>query len=300
MDIFDLHCDYLSRKQMNQIDTMFTYPRMVAGNVRLQAFAIFVSRQFVGNRWLAMLEQAAHFKDWCAQYGVCSITAGSEIDALPGSKRGAILTVEGLDDIPAHSDALERLFAAGVRSLSLTWNDSNLAGDGSNSNWNGGLTAWGRKVVEWCNYKNVLIDASHLSEQTFWDVFSHTNAPLYCSHSNTKNILNHPRNLSDSQILAIIANGGVIGITFVNAFLNCSNVSGIADVIKNVYRICELGGSKCVAFGSDFDGVETPLLGIEHPGKWQQLVDALAAHFSLAEIEDFAFHNAARLFSKWI
>jgi membrane dipeptidase len=272
----------------------FTYERMVKGEVRIQTLSIFVSRNYIGNRWEAMLEQAAYFHAFCNQFNVEPLVSKCQLNPL--LKRSAILTVEGLDDVPADEEALNMLYALGVRALSLTWNGSNSAADGALSSLHKGLTEWGRRVVQWCNEKHVAIDASHLSESSFWDVLTQSKKPIYCSHSNANSVWNHPRNLSDNQIQAVIQNDGIIGLTFVPAFLNRLNVSGIKDVIENIYRICELGGEGHISFGSDFDGVDLGLKDIEHPGKWQGLVRMLSNHFPYTFIENIAFHNAFRFF----
>lgn len=299
MEIFDLHCDYLCQRQLKQSDTKFSYKRMREGHVRIQAMAIFVSRTCAKNRWAAMLEQARIFKTWCAEHAVTHLLNRKQLD-VHTFKRAALLTVEGLDDVPDNLSALQQLYDVGVRSLSLTWNGANRAGDGAHAARHGGLTDWGKSVVTWCNQNNVALDASHLSERSFWDVLSMSKRPIYCSHSNVKSIVNHPRNLSDEQIKAIIQARGIIGITFVPEFLNRLNVSGINDVIKNVYHICELGGEHCVAFGSDFDGTDGSVQGIEHSGRWQHLIEKLTPYFSTANVQQFAFSNAFHYFSKTI
>ena len=295
MEIFDLHCDFLCQTQMHRRNTMFSFERMVAGGVRVQVLAIFVSRDFKGDRWKAMHEQATMFAEWCKHNKVEPLLSKLQLQNHQ-SKRSAMLTVEGLDDVPADEEALALLHTLGMRSLSLTWNGANAAADGALATVHGGITEWGKRVVRWCNRNRVAIDVSHLSEQAFWDVLQESRAPIYCSHSNAKSVYWHPRNLSDEQLVAIIKNNGTIGITFVPAFLNRANVSDIADVIKNVYRVCELGGSNHLSFGSDFDGVEVPVNGIEHTGKWPDLVQAFIPHFSYTDIEKFTFRNASRYF----
>src|SRR5690606_3795964 len=97
------------------------------------------------------------------------------------------------------------LYRLGVLSLGLTWNKANLLADGASEPRGGGLTEFGREVVALNNKYGVLTDVSHLSERGFWDVIELAEAP-FASHSNARALCDHPRNLTDEQIRALIQN----------------------------------------------------------------------------------------------
>ena len=159
------------------------------------------------------------------------------------------------------SACLRQFYRLGVRNLGLAWNFRNAACDGvSESRTNGGLTQFGVKVVEECNRLGMLIDLSHLSPAGVDDVLNTSLQPVIASHSNARALCDHPRNLTDAQLEAIAMRGGVVGVTFVDAFLNARNPSRatLDDVITHLEYMLSRIGPDSVALGSDFDGCTTP------------------------------------------
>ncbi|MEO6348932.1 MAG: membrane dipeptidase, partial [Aquaticitalea sp.] len=129
-------------------------------------------------------------------------------------------------------DKLEVFYNSGVRYITLTWNNSTpwatSAADetnpegAKNSEGKKGLTAFGKKVVHKMNSLGMLVDISHVGEQTFWDVIATTTKPVIASHSSVYAICPHKRNLKDDQIKAIAKNGGVVQINFNSGFIDPS------------------------------------------------------------------------------
>ena len=102
-----------------------------------------------------------------------------------------------------------------------TWSNRNDIADGVNEEGSGGgLTVFGRKVVQEMNRLGMLIDVSHIAPAGFWDVINLSTKPIIATHSNAKGLCPHPRNLDDKQIIAINENDGLIGITYARQFLN--------------------------------------------------------------------------------
>ena len=103
----------------------------------------------------------------------------------------------------------------------------------------------------------MLVDVSHISERGFWDVLDVTVAPIIASHSNCKTLCNHSRNLTNEQLKAIAANGGVVGITFVPGFITedgWQNTPPFAQLINHIEYAIDIAGIDHVGIGSDFDG----------------------------------------------
>lgn len=121
-----------------------------------------------------------------------------------------LLGVEGLDGCAQDIDAIEWLYAQGVRHVSLTWNGGNAFAAGINAV--GGLTALGRLAVRRIQEKGMLLDVSHLNDLSLRDVLWETRGPLVASHSNSRSLCDVPRNVTDAQAKAIAATGGLIGI----------------------------------------------------------------------------------------
>jgi membrane dipeptidase len=177
----------------------------------------------------------------------------------------AVLHLEGADAIDTDLDALHVLYRAGLRSLGLVWGRPNAFAEGvavhyrRSPDTGPGLTEAGRRLVRACNELRVAIDVSHLNERGFWDVAELTNAPLVATHSNAYALCPSTRNLTDPQLDAIAASGGMVGLNFAVNFLR-EDAARNADtplevMVRHVDYLVERVGIDCVGFGSDFDGV---------------------------------------------
>jgi membrane dipeptidase len=177
----------------------------------------------------------------------------------------AVLHLEGADAIDTDLDALHVLYRAGLRSLGLVWGRPNAFAEGVAMHYRRspdtgpGLTEAGRRLVRACNELRVAIDVSHLNERGFWDVAELTNAPLVATHSNAYALCPSTRNLTDPQLDAIAASGGMVGLNFAVNFLR-EDAARNADtplevMVRHVDYLVERVGIDCVGFGSDFDGV---------------------------------------------
>jgi membrane dipeptidase len=177
----------------------------------------------------------------------------------------AVLHLEGADAIDTDLDALHVLYRAGLRSLGLVWGRPNAFAEGVTVHYRRspdtgpGLTEAGRELVRACNDLRIMIDVSHLNERGFWDVAELTNAPLVATHSNAYALCPSTRNLTDPQLDAIAASGGMVGLNFAVNFLR-EDAARNADtplevMVRHVDYLVERVGIDCVGFGSDFDGV---------------------------------------------
>ncbi len=131
--------------------------------------------------------------------------------------------VEGGHAIQGSIDRLRRLHAAGVRYMTLTWNNGNLwagAAAGANNTRTAGLTAYGKQIVREMNRLGVLVDISHVSDSTFWDAIRTSAKPVIASHSSSRAIGLHRRNLTDDMLRAVGTNGGVVNVNFFNQFID--------------------------------------------------------------------------------
>src|SRR5215218_4544779 len=198
----------------------------------------------------------------------------------------AVLHIEGAEAIDPDLGALDVLHEAGLRSLGPVWSRPNAFGHGvpflcpSSPDTGPGLTALGKELVSACNRLKILIDLSHLNEKGFWDVAETSNAPLVATHSNAHALSPHSRNLTDEQLAAIRATGGMVGVNFATSFLRAD---GRADgdtpaelVIDHLEYMLERVGEDGVGFGSDFDGARVPA-GIGNAAGLQHLVEIMRA-----------------------
>lgn len=183
------------------------------------------------------------------------ITNGNDLRrVMEGGTCGAILTVEDARAVCGSLANLRMLYRLGVRAMTLSWNRDNDVADGTFSARNIGLTPFGREVVREMNRIGMIIDVSHMTKKGFWAVLEESKMPVMVSHSNCSAVFEHPRNLDDEQIKAMIQTGGMIGINFYPKFLSEEN-HGMEDLLRHIEHILSLGGEKCIGLGTDFDGV---------------------------------------------
>lgn len=169
-------------------------------------------------------------------------------------KMSAILTLEGTAGIDYNPGLLEDLWAIGFRVSSLGWNEKNPL-TGSNVT-GGGLTDLGREYVKEAQKLGMRIDVSHISDEGFWDIMKITEAPILATHSNSRAVHNHSRNLTDDMFRAIRETGGVAG------YNTCRDFTGenpdLDTVCDHILHFMELDPEgKHIALGGDLDGVET-------------------------------------------
>jgi membrane dipeptidase len=156
----------------------------------------------------------------------------------------------------------------------------------------------------WCssergivNRLGMVIDVSHLADPGFWDTLELSKAPVIASHSNTRHLCDHPRNLTDEQIKALIARDGVMGLTFVDFFtVQEKRTVWIDDLLRHLDHVCALGGVDHVAFGSDFDGIIETFGDLRFAGDYSHLVEALLKRYKEAEVMKFMQGNWLRVF----
>ena len=311
MKIIDTHCDALWKMQMAKRKVLYDGPlsyrnaaeletnleRLQAGGVKVQFFAIFILPDVPADeQWQHALEQVDLFYTEILGKNpeMKHIREFSEINDLKEGEIGAVLTLEGAECIGNDITKLQTLYRLGVKSFGLTWNHANLCADGSGEPRGAGLTNFGKKVVALNNEHQVFTDVSHLSDQAFWDVLETAELP-FASHSNARAICNHPRNLSDDMIRALIEKNGLMHIVFFPDFIkgNSSTVT-IDDVIRHIEHICSLGGEKHIGFGSDFDGINRYVENFAHSGEYPNLINELLKHYPEETVRGFAYENFMR------
>lgn len=198
---------------------------------------------------------------------VCTSRAAIDAAIAEGSL-AVVLHLEGAEAIDPDLAMLEVLHAAGLRSLGPVWSRPNAFGCGvpfrfpSSPDTGPGLTEAGTALVRACNELRILVDMSHLTEQGFWDVIRHSEAPPVATHSNAHALCPAARNLTDRQLDAIRERNGMVGVNFATAFLRSDgNMRADTDLDLLVrqfdYLIGRLGEDK-VGLGSDFDGAVMP------------------------------------------
>lgn len=270
--VVDAHCDTLTvldrqERRLGQQSRRghVDIPRLALGGVNLQFFAVFISKEYRDNPLARALQV---FDTFFAEMDENSEKAGivcspQDVESIVSrNKLAALLTVEGGEALAGRIEVLRMFYRVGVRGLTLTWNGRNELGDGvSESGTGGGLTRFGVSVVREMNRLGMLVDVSHLSEKGFWDVLRESDRPVIASHSNCRALHDHPRNLWDQQIEALAAGGGVVGLCFYPLFLGRGRAS-LEMLLDHAVHLADVAGVDCIGLGSDFDGIESVVPGI--------------------------------------
>ena len=218
--MLDMKTDITARLADGHVDV----PRMKEGGLTAAFFSIWVDARYAGRaayqRALDLIGAVRALADTNPEVELAT-TADQVRAAAARGHIAALMGVEGGHAIANSLTKLDSLYGRGVRYMTLTWNNGNdWAGSSTDPNRHGGLTPFGRTVVRRMNALGMLVDVSHVSDSTFWDVVATTTRPVIASHSACRALAHHPRNLSDAQLRAIAKNGGVVGINFYPVFLD--------------------------------------------------------------------------------
>ncbi|MFR5876584.1 MAG: dipeptidase [Eubacterium sp.] len=219
------------------------------------------------------------------------------------NKIGALFTIEDAGVIGDDIAKLQSAYTRGVRIASLTWNHENTLAFPNSVNpdvMKKGLKPFGVQTVERMNELGIVIDVSHLSDGGFWDVVKMSKKPFVATHSNSRAVTNHPRNMTDEMIKALAEKGGVMGLNFAPDFLSSrkDKQSRINDMVKHILHIRNIGGSGVLAVGTDFDGIHGEL-EIKTPADMPLLFDALLkAGLTQSELDNMKSGNIMRVFNE--
>ncbi len=205
-------------------------PRMKKGGLDAEFFAAYVGQGERTEQGYKKAKQRADLlikavHDMCDQYPQMVSLATTPDDAYRIEKEGKIAAFIGMENgYPIGKDLslLEEFYNKGVRYITLCHSSDNDICDSSTDRRepeDKGLSEFGKKVVEECNRLGIMVDVSHVSDQSFFDVLEHTSAPVIASHSSVRSLCDHPRNLSDEMLKALAENGGVTQICFVSSFI---------------------------------------------------------------------------------
>ncbi len=187
------------------------------------------------------------------------ILATTSADVLRAKREGKVaifIGVEGGHAIENSLDRLRQLYAQGARYMTLTWNNGNdWAGSsiGVGGTRTEGLSDFGKQVVREMNRLGMLVDVSHVSDSTFYDVIATSKDPIIASHSSARALGGHPRDLTDPMLRAVARNGGVVAVNFFSAFLD----AGLGARVDSLHTAAEAARTAALARpGADTAGID--------------------------------------------
>ncbi len=226
----------------------------------------------------------------CNQYISQAYTAKDVKKNLESGKMSAILSIEGPAGFEYDPALLEDLYKIGFRITTLGWNENNcLAGSNVTG---GGLTDQGREYVKEAQRVGMIVDTSHISDEAFFDIMDITNAPVIASHSNSRSVCGHGRNLTDEMFLEICKTGGVCGMNLYTEFLGDN--ATIDTVCDHIFHFLDLDPSgKHIALGGDLDGCEALPQGFTGIDSYAELSQHLLARgLDETAIQNIFWNNA--------
>lgn len=276
MNLFDLHCD--------------------------TATAAFDSGKLLSGLSLPLLKSP--YRKWVQTFAICidpvektearayfEKVSGFLTEQLPRCPAVTpLLAVENCGNLIEDSDAdVAMLKARGFRIVSLSHNPDNplcggIKGDGR------GLSELGKKVIRALTQNGIVLDCSHCSDRAFWDICEATDQVFIATHSDSRSVCGEMRNLTDEQAKEIFRRGGLIGLNFYEVFLG--NGGSVRALMSHLERFFELGGEKCLAIGSDYDGaaIAKELFDLIKVEK------RIAKEFGQTATDGIFYNNAVRFF----
>ena len=154
--------------------------------------------------------------------------------------------------------------------------DNDICDSHNGNNEHNGLSNLGREVVARMNRVGMMVDLSHASEKSFWDAIECSSRPIICSHSSSRELCDHTRNLTDDQIRALAKSGGVAQVCLYSGFLKKSGTATIDDAVRHIMHMTDVMGINHVGIGSDFDG-GGGIQGLEDASWFIRLTEKLMA-----------------------
>ncbi len=299
-------------------------PRMKEGGLNVEFFSIYVAAKYAkeggaARRAMEMIdgvyEQARrHPESLEMAYNVADIRR-----IRRAGKIAALMGIEGGHAIEDSLSALRLFHRLGVRYMTLTHTNTNNWADSAGGIGNppekrhGGLSDFGKEVIREMNRLGMMVDISHVGDETFQDVIETTEAPVIASHSSCRALTNVPRNMTDDMLRALAKNGGVIMINFYNGFINTdyakpgepmptkSAEKATLDMLMAHFEYAiKIAGIDHVGIGSDFDGVDGMLPpGMEDVSKLPTITyELLRRGHSEADVKKVLGENLLRVLAE--
>ncbi len=315
LQIIDLHCDtimgcYFKKESLRVFDGHINIEKLQQGGCMAQAMALFLptdghtARDGVTMPWDLYKMMLACWNENVDANADVMRRAYSAEDIKKNAEEGflsALLTVEDGIGVDGKMERIDEMFADGVRMLTLTWNFENCFGYPNSIDpqlHQNGLKPFGFAAIERMNELGMIVDVSHLSEGGFWDVVKTTKKPFVASHSCARALRNHQRNLTDEQLRALADKGGCVGINFCADFLSEDADNSYArDIVRHLVHFRDVAGIDVLAWGSDFDGIDSVLDFKDYTGM-PHLLDLLSAEFTDDEIDKINHGNFLRVFAE--
>lgn len=296
--------DFATRLEAGHVDI----PRLREGGVDVAFFAVWINEEGsdLETMRLALREIDAIHRTIDANPDdlALALNAADVIQAKSEGKIAVLISIEGGRCIDEDLGLLRTVYRLGVRSITLAWGAANGWIDSHNEERHGGLTDFGRGVVSEMQQLGMVVDISHVSDKSYWDVLEESERPIFASHSCCRSLQDHPRNMTDDMITALGQADGVINVNFVSGFVGGNPSMGykhsrkpdeleMADpfdfltkkgegegppidrLMDHFDLAIKLAGSDHVGIGTDYDGASHFPVGLEDISKMPLVTESL-------------------------
>lgn len=305
MKLFDMHADIgydvIQHKKRGIEDVVQTIhlPKFKKGEIQYVGMASYFEG---GESWEDMQAMVSALREQILACDELDLVETREALLSDNGRRKALMTIEGMCGIK--DDAIEKLhwlYDQGVRIASLCWNEENALATGVRGTKERGLTDMGKALVEEMIKLSMIIDVSHANEKTFDDIMALSPTLIVATHSNLRDLCDHPRNLWKRQALALKACGGVIGMNSAPMFVDQEEEKqDVAHLVHHVCALKDLVGIEHIAIGFDFmDFYEDYAYNMKEMPSCvdaQKFVKELETQgFQEAEIRKICYENALRV-----
>lgn len=207
------------------------------------------------------------------------------INSLRSGKITAMMNLEGLSVLEGNVSKIEEIYDYGIRFSSLTWNEENEFASGVKVSNDTGLKEKGKEYIKLANELGIIVDVSHASDKTFYDIYNNSEKPIIASHSNCRKLCNVGRNLLDEQLKLIKETNGIVGINAYRDFIHEEkSKKDLSNLINHIDHMVDLIGIDSVCFGFDYcDYIEDDVqenvharkevtIGLENASKTQNII----------------------------
>lgn len=279
----DSHCDTPMKFGTNE-ERLVTLPRMKDGHLDASIMVAYLPQgertdeahmaaTAKANRIITQIEEMVNAN--ATEVGL-AYNADDLYCLKNEGKKAIMLGIENGYAIGHDLSLIEQFRRRGVVYMTLCHNGDNDICDSArkSNNEHGGVSPFGADVIREMNRLGMMVDLSHASERSFYDVMDISQVPIVCSHSSCRSLCDHPRNLTDEQMKRLANSGGVMQVTFYEGFLRTDSKACIADAIEHINHAVNIMGIEHVGIGTDFDG-DGGVPGLAHAGELINLTRAL-------------------------
>ena len=266
------------------------FPKLRRGGVEGSFFALYTPASLAPDAATRYaLQMIASVQDAVEAHPDCAAWAFSPEDAALNRSKGLISIFLGMENAAPIQESLPLLrlfYRLGVRYLTLTHNGDNAVADcaAEGRRW-GGLSPFGREVVDQMNCLGMMVDLSHVSDQTFWECIRLSRAPVIASHSCCRALCNHRRNLTDEMLQALGEKEGYV----------------VKEIVDHIDHAVRWAGPEHVGIGSDFDGILLTPRGLEDVSRMACLWDEMRRRgYSETQIKGISGGNLMAVFERVI